>query len=97
MAYSWGIPLLAVNSLDSLAQLGRGYNHLICPLIRFRRNEYYFSFYTHEGNDIQRQSNYDVKPLEKIVEELDESIMFCGLLHPNDQHFFPFEGKNVFL
>jgi len=95
LAYSWEKPLVAANSLDSLARLGICQNKLICSLIRFRRNEYYYAFFNGKGYDIERQGEYDVGTLQKICGELDESTVFCGILNPDDRNFFDLESEDV--
>ena len=84
LAFSWEIPLTAVNSLDAFAQLGRGQETLICPLIRFRRNEYYHGFYSWNETEIERQSDYQVECLPEIIGNVESPTLFFGILHSND-------------
>lgn len=88
LAFSWNIPLTAVNSLDAFAQKARGQSSLICPLIRFRKQEYYYGFYAWTGSEIERQSDYRIDGLSEIIFNLESSAVFFGILHSDDYQFF---------
>lgn len=85
LSFCWEKPLLAVNSLDCLAQLGRRQMCLICPLIRFRRNEYYYAFYGWENEKIERRSDYQTAKISEIVEKIEKPVIFLGILRNEDQ------------
>ncbi len=87
LAYIWKKPLLAVNSLDALAQQGRHRSELICSMIRFRRNEYYCSLYNWDGSQIKRQNDYLIRTLARLIEEQEQPLFILGLLHPDDDQF----------
>lgn len=84
LAYSWEKPLLAVNSLDSLACLGQGRVELVCPVIRFRKSEYYHAFYSADGAEMHRQSDYNISSFPDIVQDLSEDLFLAGILKQND-------------
>lgn len=85
LSFCWEKPLLAANSLDSLAQLGRRQQGLICPLIRFRRNEYYYAYYGWENEKIERRSDYQAANISEIVENTKNATIFLGILSNEDQ------------
>ncbi|HDL19091.1 MAG TPA: tRNA (adenosine(37)-N6)-threonylcarbamoyltransferase complex dimerization subunit type 1 TsaB [Bacteroidetes bacterium] len=87
LAYSWEKPLLAVNSLDSLACLGQGRTELICPVIRFRKNEYYHAFYSDNRTEIQRQSDYSVSLFPEILQDVNVNLFLAGVLQQSDLDF----------
>jgi tRNA threonylcarbamoyl adenosine modification protein YeaZ len=85
LAFCWEKPLVAVNSLDALAQKGRGQERLICPLISFRQNEYYYAFYDWTGSGIERQSDYHVGNLKDVLEGLKHPVLLLGELKSDDK------------
>ncbi len=85
LSFCWEKPLLAANSLDSLAQLGRRQMCLICPLIRFRRNEYYYAYYSWQNEKIERQSDYQAAYISEIVEKTKNPAIFLGILFNEDK------------
>ena len=84
LAFGWEKPLLAVNSLDALAEQGRGVDRLIVPVIRFRRDEYYTAFYGWDGEQIIRHSGYRVARFAELLEETHEPALVIGILRPED-------------
>ena len=85
LAYCWDKPLAGVNSLDTLAQRGRNQEALICPIIRFRRDEYYHALYDRSGSSLKRKSEYLVGSLRDILESLHQPSLFLGELIPGDK------------
>ena len=85
LAFCWEKPLTVVNSLDALAQHGRNQNKLICPLIRFRSNEYFYAFFTLSNSKVERQSEYFTNTLDDIVKDLKQPVYFVGLLRKEDK------------
>lgn len=90
LAYSWEKPLAAVNSLDAYAQTGRGQERSICPLIRFRKGEYYFAVYDWNGSIVEKQSDYHTGRPADIFSCFKRPTLVLGLAEQLDP-----EAKNV--
>ena len=84
LAFGWDRPLYAVNSLDALAQQGRGTERLIVPVIRFRRDEYYSAFFAWDGEEVSRRSGYRVVHFAELLEEVKEPALLVGILRAED-------------
>jgi tRNA threonylcarbamoyl adenosine modification protein YeaZ len=86
LAFSWDKPLVAVNSLDALAQQGRVPERRICSCIRFRKNQYYAAFYRHQEDDVVRESDYFVAEFAELLESMERPGLLLGILRPEEEH-----------
>ncbi len=93
LAYSFDIPLAAINSLDAFSQLARGTEGLVCPMIRFRRNEYYHAFYAWNGSEVERQSEYRAEDFAKIISIIGTTVTLTG----EEPFFAPARGQMAVL
>lgn len=77
--YGLKIPLVAVNSLDSMVEpfLGKGYDYII-PLVDARRMEVYTAMY--DGNTGEEISATEAKVLDEtsFAELADKKVLFVG-------------------
>lgn len=81
LAWSLGIGLSGISSLEALAANGRYFNGLICPLFDARRGQIYTSLFKYEGEKLIRleeDQNVLASDWAKTLVEKDESILFLG-------------------
>lgn len=74
------LPFIAVPTLDVLAENGRGFTGLICPILNARRNEVYTAVYENTASGIRRLSPDQAIPLNALVESIaaDKQAYFTG-------------------
>jgi len=82
LAYARSLPLTGVNSLDALAYTVESERYLICPLIRFRRQEFYRAFYRHLADHFERIGDYKIRDLQHLCQEIQKPTLFVGDLSP---------------
>jgi len=71
--------IVSVPSLDGLAYNAYGSSHLICPMLDARRGELYYAFYRFaERGRLQRVTPYGVAPPERILADIDETVVLLG-------------------
>lgn len=69
LAQVLGVPIAGIVSLDLLAyQFAYLPDGLICPVIKVRKGEVYYAFYRTGGSTIERISEYEAAPVEKLTE-----------------------------
>jgi len=83
LAFSLSIPIAGVNALDSYALQWKELPGILCPIIRARKGEYYFTFYKKRKNndDLIRIEDYQCIDWFGIKEKLfkfNESIFILG-------------------
>jgi tRNA threonylcarbamoyladenosine biosynthesis protein TsaB len=71
--------IVSVPSLDGLAYNAYGSSHLICPMLDARRGELYYACYRFvERGRLQRVTPYGVGPPERILADIDETVVLLG-------------------
>lgn len=79
IAYSLGIPMIGVSSLDLLAFPVRFSPRLIAAVIDARRGELYYAFYRHVPGGVQRLGDFMLGSAEELASEVlavgDEVLM----------------------
>ena len=88
LAQVLGVPISGIVSLDLLAhQFDYLVQAVVCPLIKVRRAEVYYAFFRADRGSIQRISDYDAGPIEKVMEFAKGAlptkagaaeVIFCG-------------------
>ncbi len=74
-----GKPVVAVPTLDAMAELAGSRQQLICPLLDARKKEVYAALYRHlPGEKIRRESRYLVMAPRALAEEIGEAVFFLG-------------------
>lgn len=73
-------PFLAIPTLDVLAENGRGYEGLVCPILNARRGEVYTALYQNDEGRLTRLTPYQAIALEHIMDEMpvDEKVFYTG-------------------
>jgi len=82
-AQALNIPIVGIVSLDILAhQFDYLPYKLVCPVIKVRKGEVYYAFYRTHSGGLERISEYEAEPVEKLVEYARQieggEIIFCG-------------------
>jgi tRNA threonylcarbamoyladenosine biosynthesis protein TsaB len=87
LAQSWGLPMVAVPSLDLIAFAHRHVRRSICPVIDARRGEVFCALYRHAPGGVVRLTDYQVLRPDQLaagIEARGEEVLLCGdgaLLH----------------
>ncbi len=78
MAYSLGIPVVGINSLDALAFPLRNSNRPIVSMIDARRGEVYYACYNFNNGRISSSVIYNVASPEKVISEISSNTILVG-------------------
>lgn len=81
LAWTLGIELSGVSSLEALAANGRNYPGLICPLFDARRTQVYTGLYKFKGEQLTNAEPDQILLLSdwlKVLEKYNEPILFLG-------------------
>jgi len=78
LAYSLKKPIVAVPTLDVLAEPFKGEAMLVCPILDAKRQQVYACIYESNGESLHRTMEYVVTPIESLVETLPGKILFVG-------------------
>ncbi|WP_163195705.1 tRNA (adenosine(37)-N6)-threonylcarbamoyltransferase complex dimerization subunit type 1 TsaB [Clostridium thermarum] len=73
-------PFISVSTLDALAYNLAYSSGIICPILDALRNNIYTAFYTFEGEDLKRISDYMVISIDKLINKLkdEKAVHFIG-------------------
>ena len=73
-------PFISVSTLDALAYNLAYSKGLICPILDALRNNVYTAFYTFEGEELKRISDYLVISIDELIDRVkhEESVYFIG-------------------
>ena len=75
LAQAWGLPMVAVPSLDLIAFAHRHVHRAICPVIDARRGEVFCALYRHAPGGVVRLTDYQVlRPAQLAAEDGDELV-----------------------
>jgi tRNA threonylcarbamoyladenosine biosynthesis protein TsaB len=81
LAQAWGLPMVAVPSLDLLAFAHRHVHRAICPVIDARRGEVFCALYRHAPGGVVRLTDYQVLRPDQLaagIEARGEDVLLCG-------------------
>lgn len=81
MALGLEIPIVAIPTLDAIANNIPYTNHIICPIMDARRNHVYTALYKWEDEILTRLTDHLVIPMDEVinrVNEQDEKVIFMG-------------------
>lgn len=79
LSLATGKPLVAVPTLDAMAELIPFCRHLVCPILDARKKEVYSALYRHfPGGAVRRQSDYLVLPPRALAQMIAEKVLFLG-------------------
>jgi tRNA threonylcarbamoyladenosine biosynthesis protein TsaB len=81
LAQAWGLPMVAVPSLDLIAFAHRHARRAICPVIDARRGEVFCALYRHAPGGVVRVTDYQVLRPDQLaagIEARGDEILLCG-------------------
>lgn len=81
LAQVWGIPVVGISTLETLAYPLSGHRNLICPILNARKNEVYTAIYDYTGPDPARLVGLlAVRPgeLVEILLKFNRYVTFLG-------------------
>ena len=78
IAFARDLPLTSIISLDALALSYAENPMLVCPMIRFRKQDYYLAMYKWDGSKMDRVSEYEVLHLKELNEFLVDGTALVG-------------------
>ena len=81
LAQAWGLPMVAVPSLDLIAFAHRHVHRAICPVIDARRGEVFCALYRHAPGGVVRLTDYQVLRPDQLaagIEARGEEVLLCG-------------------
>ncbi len=83
LAFSLSIPIIGVNSLDAYALRWNELPGILCPIIKARQDDYYFTFFKKEKNNdrLIRLEDYqclDWMSINRIFDKYNEKIFVFG-------------------
>ncbi|MFQ5675441.1 MAG: tRNA (adenosine(37)-N6)-threonylcarbamoyltransferase complex dimerization subunit type 1 TsaB, partial [bacterium] len=75
LAYSVGIPMVGINTLDALAYGAPCWQGSVCAVIKAREREAYFAVYQKVREGVNRTTDYAIAPLETVAEKLQDGLL----------------------
>lgn len=81
LAWSLGIELVGISSLEVLALNGRYFNGYVCPVFDARRGQLYTSLFRAENGEVtrvQEDQNLLAKDFAEGLKQLNEPVLFIG-------------------
>ena len=81
LAQAWGLPMVAVSSLDVLAFACRHAGRAVCAAIDGRRGELFTATYRPSGGGVERLGDYRVARPDELAAQLralNEPVLVCG-------------------
>jgi tRNA threonylcarbamoyladenosine biosynthesis protein TsaB len=80
LAYALKKKIVAVPTLDVIADNAKGLEGIICPVLDARKNKVYACIYKSDGKRVKRISKYLLLPLEELLKKLSkyDNVIFLG-------------------
>ena len=80
LAYSLGKPVVTVPTLDAIAENGRKFCGIICPVLDARKNKVYACLYRADGKSVKRISKFLLVSAEDLLKRLAkyDKVFFLG-------------------
>lgn len=75
LAFTLGIPVVGVNTLDALAYQAHLWSGQICSIIKAREHEVYCALYKRELETFQRCSDYQIISIEELGNYIKEKTL----------------------
>lgn len=96
LAFSLDISVIGVNSLDALAFQVEEAHELICPMIRFRKEEFYLALYRQQNGQCERCSDYGIYPVTDLPGLFTEKTVLVGFFpQPMRQRLQKLLGEQI--
>lgn len=80
LAYSLNKPIVAVPTLDAIAQNAESFKGIICPVLDARKNKVYACLYKSSGESIRKMSKYLLLSAEELMKKINiyDKVFFLG-------------------
>lgn len=78
LAFSAGLPLVTVNTLDAMAHEARFWRGKLCAVIKARADEVYFALYEKSLNLTTRISDYQISDWETLIRSTAEGTLMMA-------------------
>ena len=80
LAFALKKPVVAVPTLDVIANNVSGFSGVICPVLDARKNKVYACLYKSDGKTIKKISKYLLLPLHELLKETSkyDKVLFLG-------------------
>lgn len=72
LAYALKKKIVAVPTLDVIADNAKSFKGVICPVLDARKNKVYACLYKSDGKTVKKISKYLLLPLEELLKQLSE-------------------------
>lgn len=73
-------PIVAVPTLDAIAENQKRFHGIICPVLDARKNKVYASIYSSDGKKLKRISKFLLLPVDELLKRLKkyDKVLFLG-------------------
>ncbi len=80
LAYALKKRIVAVPTLDAIADNAKSFKGVICPVLDARKNKVYACMYKSDGKSLKRLSKYLLLPSEELLKKLSkyDKVVFLG-------------------
>lgn len=80
LAYALEKPIIAVPTLDAIAQNAKSFKGIICPVLDAKKDKFYASLYRSDGKIVKRISRYLLLAAKDLMEKVAgyDKILFLG-------------------
>ncbi len=80
LGYSLKKPIVAIPTLDVIAENVKNFKGVICPALDARKNKVYACLYKSNGKTIKKISKYLLLPMEELMKKVSkfDKILFLG-------------------
>ena len=80
LAYALKKKIVAVPTIDVIADNAKKFKGMICPVLDARKNKVYACIYKSDGKTIKKLSKYMLLPLEELLKKLSkyDKVLFLG-------------------
>lgn len=80
LSYTLKKPVVAVPTLDVIAENAKRFKGVICPVLDARKNKVYACIYKSDGKGVRKISKYLLLPVKELKEKLKkfDKILFLG-------------------
>ncbi len=86
LAFSLGIPIIGINSLEVEAYQYADTGLPVCPVFNAGRGEIATALYQKQGNEWREAVSEHIATLKKLAEQINEKTFFCGEYLPQIEH-----------
>jgi tRNA threonylcarbamoyl adenosine modification protein YeaZ len=78
LAFSMGVPLVGINTLEATAYQHAESGLPVCPILNAGRGEIATAIYQRKDNQWQKITNQHITTTEDLIAEITDKTIFCG-------------------